>query len=80
MKRKLITLMLVFASIAIFAQGQATKISRDGSVITQTSNSSVRTAAPDFTITCTDNSTFNLYTFLNAGTTHYVLMDLFFVD
>ena len=82
MKRKLLTLILVLASIAIFAQkNQVTSMKLDGTVITEAPVLKDRAAAPDFTATFTDGSTFNLYNFLNAGPiNHYVLLDLFFVS
>ena len=80
MKRKLLTLILLFASIAIFAQNQVSKNELDVSVAPQTITPDNRSTAADFTITTTDNSTFNLYNFLNASTKHYVLIELFFTS
>ena len=78
MKRKLLALVLVLFSIVGFAQVQEKKCKLDGTIVTQTPTGVYRGTATDFTATFTDGSTFNLYTFLNQATNHYVYMDFFF--
>lgn len=80
MKRKLLALVLVLFSIVGFAQVQEKKCKLDGTIVTQTPTGVYRGTATDFTATFTDESTFNLYTFLNTGTNKYVMMELFFTS
>ena len=76
MKKKLLTLTLVLASVAIFAQDQVSKNTHDGNTVSYTPTISPRATAKDFTVTFSNGTTGNLFTTLNAGNT--VMLDLFF--
>jgi hypothetical protein len=76
MKKNLLTIMLILAVTALFAQDKPMKNAHDGSSVSYTPTIHPRATAKDFTVTFTSGASANLFTTLTAGNT--VLIDLFF--
>ena len=76
MKKTLLFIVFGLAMLAVSAQEQWTKYTRDGSEVQGGPTIQQKLTAPDFTITFTNGTVANLYTTLNAGNS--VLLDQFF--
>jgi hypothetical protein len=76
MKKTLLLFAFGLTMLAVSAQEQWTKSTRDGNEVQRGSTFQLRLTAPDFTVTFTNGAVGNLYTTLNAGSS--VLLDQFF--
>jgi cytochrome oxidase Cu insertion factor (SCO1/SenC/PrrC family) len=76
MKKILLLMLFVIIALAVSAQKQLPKNTRDGLAINAEPVIDLRLIAPDFSVTFTDGTPANLYNTLNAGNT--VVIDQFY--